>query len=50
MITYIAIAVLLAVIIYSKDITNLFVLIIRKAMTRNSDKTFQRASIPSTIS
>lgn len=50
MITYIALAVLLAVIIYSKEITNLFVVIFRKILTRNTYKNVETISIPSMIS
>ena len=51
MITYIALAVLLAVIIYSKEITNIFVILLRRFMTRNSvSKPAGSTFIPSTIS
>ena len=49
MIMYIALAVLLAVIIYSKQITNLFVIIFRKMLTKNACG-IERSSIPSLIS
>lgn len=49
MITYIALAVLLAVILYSKQITNLFVIIFRKMLTKNACG-IESSSVPFMIS